>query len=145
LVSAISFILGRAISDSEKILAEKRRVYEQFLVSCPKPNNAYESRSEDGYAARVAKIDGGYAPFLLYAAPSVVLAANEYITAFSEADEKLTPESLPLHEAYKVVAKARNDLILEIRRAALGWSAFGYLGINRLPKNALEQAKRNSL
>jgi len=141
----LTFIAGRAVSESEKVLGEKRRVYEAFLVACPRPNDAYENSSSDLLVSRNLAVGEIFPSLLLYAAPTVAVAANRYLESFADANEELVGSTQALHPAFKKAAQAHNDLILEMRRDALAWSAFGYRGESRLPKNWLEEAKRNSL
>ena len=142
LVSTVfAFLFGRMFSQSEAVLSEKRRVYEEFLVACPMPNTAYEEFDPD----RLNSFKSEYAKLMLYAEPAVVLCISRYMNLLNEADEILGPDSEALHPAFKAAAKAHNDIILEMRRDALGWSMFGYRGKTRLPEDALEQAKKNTL
>ncbi|MBC7137313.1 MAG: hypothetical protein H5U17_00985 [Defluviimonas sp.] len=140
-VSAVSFVLGRVFSQSEAVLAEKRRFYEAFLRVCPHANDAYS----DNATATWERIREVQAVLAMYAPYQVMLALSLYQQAFAEADAVLTDNSPQLHPAFKKAAKAQNDLILEMRRDALSWSAFGYWGKSRLPPDALEKAKQASL
>ena len=144
-LSAFTFLIGRSMSESEKILAEKRRVYEDFLRNCPVPNDAYDSLSEQELIERSRTISRLFSVVALYGSPAVVIAIGRYIEEFGNADQKLDRSCPPLHEAYRKVAKAHNDVILEMSRDAMAWSMFGYKGPSRLPKDALENAKRNNL
>ena len=145
LLSAITYILGRAFNESEKILAEKRRIYEEFLRACPVPNDAYDSLSEEEQVERVKKIGRIFPIVTLYASPNVALAVSRYLKTFEEASNVLGPFSHALHEAFGKAAKAHNDIILEMNRDAFGWSVFGYKGPSRLPKDALYQASSETL
>ena len=145
LLTAIGFIFGRVSNQSEAVLAEKRRVYEAFLQGTPSPEDAYDELTDEQLVERSKRFREVQGPLLLYASPSVSLALAIYLQAFHEADTELTKSSPELHSAYKKAAKAQNDLILEMRRDALGWSVFGFRGESRLPKDALENAKKASL
>ena len=139
LLSGFSFLLGRILSQSEQVLAEKRRVYEEFLRGCPVPNEVYENWSEEVEMSRGARIHEVYAPLLLYASPTVAQAVGVYLQKFGEADQQLSLDSPPLAPAYLNVAKAHNDIALEMRRDSLGWSIFGHRGKSRLPPLDLGQ------
>lgn len=134
ILTLIGFVMGRAVSESEKVLAEKRRVYESFLTQCPVPNEAYDSADDETVKSRSDRLHRAQGALLLYASPSVAVALSIYLNKFHEADIVLGPDSPALHEKYKELAKAHNDLILEMRRDALAWSAFGHRGKSRLPE-----------
>ncbi|SEQ04056.1 hypothetical protein [Thalassovita taeanensis] len=144
-LAGFSFLLGRIFSQSEAVLAEKRRVYEEFLTVCPMPNDAYKAWTPEREQERTEAFQSVYGKLMLYAAPAVTLAISLYLDLLNAADIELGPESEPLHPAFKEAAKAHNDIILEMRRDALGLSMFGYYGKSRLPANAYEEAKRKSL
>jgi len=145
MIAMVSFVLGRIFAQSEAVLAEKRRVYEEFLKICPQPNDVYLEWNIQLEQERFGSMRVMQGPFLLYAAPSVQFAMSRYMLLFDEVDQELGPDTPPLHPRYKELAKAQNDLILEMSRDALGWSVFGFKGKSRLPADALEQAKRNTL
>ncbi|MEJ8561672.1 hypothetical protein QTO30_10885 [Yoonia sp. GPGPB17] len=144
-IGAVAFVLGRIYSQSEAILVEKRRVYEQFLLNCPRPNQAYSNFTDDEYLRLHETMEKSSNAVALYAAPPVMLAISVYLEEFEKAANELDLESEALHPAFKRLAKAHNDLILEMRRDGLAWSVFGYKGKSRLPPDALEQAKKKSL
>ncbi len=145
LLSAVGYVIGRSFAESEKVLSEKRRIYEEFLRRCPEPNEAYENLSDDEVAARAKLIAQLHPVVSFYASPSVSIAIGRYYQLFEEADNILTPSSPPLHEAFRSAAKAHNDIILEMRRDAFAWSAFGHRGPSRLPADAFERAKDSSV
>jgi hypothetical protein len=145
LLTILGAVFGRIFSQSEVVLAEKRRVYETFLVECPSPTEAYIDWTEEVEADRQKRLSKVQGPLLLYGSVTVALAFEIYLERFCEADQLLTSQSPALHPAYKALAKAQNDMVLEMRRDALSWSFFGYFGKSRLPDNALESAKQKNL
>ena len=145
MVAVLSFVFGRVFSQSEAILTDKRRVYEEFLRNCPDPNEAYEDDTSESVALRMVRLKATKGPLIMYASPSVLLALSRYLELFEHASEELNSSSVALHPTFKALAKAQNDLILEMRRDSFAWSAFGYHGKSRLPIDALEKAKAKSL
>ncbi|WP_368186446.1 hypothetical protein [Aestuariibius sp. HNIBRBA575] len=145
MVAAIGFVFGRIFSQAEAVLAEKRRIYEEFLMDAPAPNDAYYEIDADELHRKTLALNKVHSKLMLYASHRVLFAASQYLSKYQEAQDELTIDSGSLHPRFKAAAKAQNDLILEMRRDALGWSTFGYYGKSRLPEDALEQAKRNSL
>ncbi|MFQ6547562.1 hypothetical protein AADZ90_006355 [Aestuariibius sp. 2305UL40-4] len=129
----LGFLFGRIFAQSEAILAEKRRVYEAFLVDGPAPNDADSEWSEDIDRERQTQIKRVVNPMLLYASPPVAQAVSVYLEKFHEADAELGPSSPALHPTYVELAKSHNDVALEMSRDALGWSVFGYRGKSRVP------------
>ncbi len=141
ILSAFTFLAGKNVAETQSILAEKRRVYEAFLRSCPIPHDAYLDR-EIEYSP---DFQANYPVLLLYAAPSVAAASGRYLELLAKASLVLNPSSPPLHASYREVSKAYNDIILEMRRDAFAWSLFAHTGKSRLPEDILEQAKKNTL
>ncbi|NRP91622.1 MULTISPECIES: hypothetical protein [unclassified Aliiroseovarius] len=114
-------------------MADKRRVYEAFLETYPSPNEAYLEWSQEVELDRLERMSRANAPMMLYAGKDVLRAVSIYSEKFASADEQLSPDSPALHPIYKELAKAHNDIALEMRRDALAWSVFGYRGQSRLP------------
>lgn len=144
-LAALSFLFGRMFSQSEAVLAEKRRIYEEFLVVCPHPNWAYQEWTPDRESELAELMQSNYGKLCLYASSDVMFALQRYLELLLKADTALGPTSAPGALEYKASAKAHNDLILEMRRDALSWSMFGYSGKSRLPKDRLEAAKASTL
>jgi hypothetical protein len=142
-LAILGFLFGRVFNQSEQILSEKRRIYEEFLRVCPRPNEAYENWGDisepDHPMNRFQRLQ---APLCLYASTSVTLAVGAYIQAFGEASEILGATREELHPAFTKASKAHNDIVIEMRRDAFSWSAFAHTGPSRLPNDALEKAKR---
>jgi hypothetical protein len=130
---------------SEIILSEKRRVYESFLAACPVPNDAYNEVTDEVHVQRTHRVQEAFGPIMLYASVDVTVAISIYLEEFEKVGQILTPESEALHPEFKRLAKAHNDVILEMRRDGLAWSVFAHRGTTRLPKDRLEKAKKNSL
>nr|GGH97637.1 hypothetical protein GCM10011355_19340 [Aquisalinus luteolus] len=126
--------MGRVFNQSELVLGEKRRIYESFLIICPTPNDAYG----DDLPLSKEYIDA-HTLLRFYGEPNVHLAVNRYMDLFLEAQKVLSMDSDPLDSKFKELARAHNDIILEMRRDALGWSAFGYRGKSRLPEGYAEK------
>ena len=133
-MSVVSFLCGRAIAESERILVDKRRVYEHFLSNCPVPNDLFSDEPSDAPTDSNSRMLSAFPVLLLYAAPNVVLAAQLYLDKLVAASNAIAPHSEALHPAFREAAKAHNDLILEMRRDAFAWSAFGHRQPSRLPK-----------
>ena len=74
--SIVSFLLGRIYSQSEIILSEKRRVYEEFLEACPRPNQAYYDFSDEELGRLNEKLEVAMAKMSLYASTEVSLAVS---------------------------------------------------------------------
>ena len=70
---------------------------------------------------------------LFYADQSVAVASGVLFQKYEEANATLTPSSPPLAPEFMALAKAQNDLVLEMRRDAFRWSVFNYSGKSRVP------------
>ncbi|MCT4683890.1 MAG: hypothetical protein N4A39_09170 [Roseicyclus sp.] len=128
-LTIVGFIAGRAVSESEKILAEKRRVYEEFIKACPnlsKGTSVLHGFESEEYQEMQSAL-------LLYCAPAVASAVQQYILAVQEElNEGFDPNEPTVTENTKKASQRFNDIILEMRRDALSWSAFAYNGPSRL-------------
>jgi hypothetical protein len=144
-LTVLGFILGRVFSQSETILSEKRRIYEEFLRNSPSAQDAYGAAESGLMGEKLEKLRDLQGPLSLYASPNVMLALSLYLQRLDAAASELRADSPALHPLFKAAAKAHNDLILEMRRDALALSAFAYVGKSRLPADALEKAKQNML
>ncbi len=126
-------------------MGDKRRIYEEYLGICPTAQDTYMSSAECNPLDLFQKAHAFNGVLVFYASPDVLFAKSRFEEKFLDAWEVLGPDSPPLHHKFKEVAKAYNDLVLEMRRDSMNWSVFGYHGKSRLPPNVLEQAKKNSL
>ena len=131
-MSFLTFLLSRNFAQKDAILAEKRRVYEEFLVNMPSPNDAYDAVDDRVMMERAERMRKCSGAIMLYGNAKVAFAVSRYFQLFAEADEVLGPDSPALHPKYKELAKAQNDLILEMSRDAMG--PFRFKGRSRLPK-----------
>lgn len=137
LLAALGFLLGRLYNESERILVQKRRVYEEYLRVLPTPNSAYKDMDDSAYQNTIAPSLDATPVLMLYASPTVAAAASTYLQAYEEACELLSPTSPPLAPEYMRLAKSQNDVILEMRRDAFAWSTFAHRGASRVPPAAL--------
>ncbi|WP_092780180.1 hypothetical protein [Jannaschia pohangensis] len=142
LISILSFLFGRIFAQSETILAEKRKVYASFLDSFPTAQTVYEHWTPEVEMTRKAAIDRAMPKLQIYCAPSVAFAVQAYLEKFQKADEALGPDSPALDPLYLEVARAYNDIILEMRRDVLAWSVFAYNGKTRVNAPEIESDKQ---
>ncbi|SDX19105.1 hypothetical protein [Litoreibacter albidus] len=133
ILATISFLLGKIFSESEKILAEKRSAYIDFLNVLPPTNDAYLNNSEEDFIQMMRPSEEMSPRLLFYADTNVVFAWKALIEAYGSAQSNLNPSSPALAAEYKALARAQNDLVLEMRRDAFRWSIFNYSGKSRLP------------
>ena len=84
-LSIVSFVLGRIYAESERILAEKRRVYERFLLALPAPMAAYDDVPDE--ANLLAQAQELMPAFLLYASGGAAQAVTVYYNKFQRASE----------------------------------------------------------
>ncbi|MEQ9014702.1 MAG: hypothetical protein RID90_09650 [Marinovum algicola] len=141
LLTTLGFLFGRVFNQSELILGDKRRVYEEFLRVCPKPNDAYgDSRNQEQRELGI-RVEECTAPLLLYCSPGVALAVGRYQQLLASSDDALGSDSPALHPEFIETAKAHNDIILEMRRDAFAWSAFAFRGPSRIPKDVPHRVK----
>lgn len=133
ILAALGFLFGRFYSESERILAEKRKYYLEFLSVLPPLQDVYTDATEDELTAALRPAMERLPSLIFYADKSVTMAVGILLQKYHEANAKLTPQSPPLVPEYKALATAQNDLVLEMRRDAFRWSIFSYSGKSRVP------------
>lgn len=126
-------MLGRFYAESERILAEKRAAYLEFLNELPPLNDMYLDTSEEEFQAAMRPAIERLPSLIFYADKSVVIAWGVLQKRYFEAHVELTPESPALAPAFKALATSQNDLVLEMRRDAFRLSIFSYGGKSRVP------------
>lgn len=134
-LAAFSFMIGKFYSESERILAEKRKNYLEFLSVLPPLQDAQKDTSEEEFAETLRPAILRIPSLLFYADKSVILAWGALHQKYFEAHAKLTSRSPPLAPEYKSLAEAQNDLVLEMRRDTFRWSLFNYSGRSRIPNS----------
>ncbi len=133
ILAALGFTLGRFYAESERILAEKRKHYLEFLNALPPLNDTYNDTTEEEFIATLRPATERLPILLFYADKSVMMAWGVLHQKYFEAHARLSPNSPPLAPEYKTLATAQNDLVLEMRRDAFRWSIFNYSGKSRVP------------
>jgi hypothetical protein len=135
IVASLGFLFGRFYAESERILAEKRKYYLDFLASLPPLQDTYLDISDEEFLAALRPAMERVPGLLFFADQSVVMASGVLFQRYQEANTALTPGSPPLAPEYLSLAKAQNDLVLEMRRDAFRWSIFNYNGKSRVPQS----------
>jgi hypothetical protein len=125
--------MGRFYSESERILAEKRQHYVEFLEALPPLQHTYKDLEDADFMVTLRPAMERVPSLLFYADQSVASALVVLFQKYQEANAALTPSSPPLAPEYMALAKAQNDLVLEMRRDAFRWSVFNYSGKSRVP------------
>ncbi len=139
IIATLGFLLGRFYAESERILEEKRKYYLEFLSALPPLQDTYKDTNDAEFIATLRPATERVPSLLFYADKSVVMAWGILYRKYLEANIKLTPRSPPLAPEYMALAKAQNDLVLEMRRDAFRWSVFNYSGISRVPDGSTLQ------
>jgi len=118
-LAAVSFLLGKVFSQSERVLDQKREAYERFLAKCPAPNEAHCEREPDfmGLQRDIGVLS-------IYGSKEALIAAGEYFTVFASAQPVLTHVEEPGHPEFLRVMKSYNKMVWEMRKDALTWSVF---------------------
>jgi hypothetical protein len=123
-------------AESERILSEKRKLYSEFLNTLPPLNDTYLFETDEEFLQAMRPAIEKLPGFLFYADKSVTLAWSALLEKYQQAHERLDRQSPALAPEYLELAKAQNDLILEMRRDAFRWSFFNYSGKSRVPQNS---------
>jgi len=118
-VSIASFLFGKIFSQSENILEQKRRVYEQFILVCPSPQEAH---SCDVVVSIELQRQIGI--LCIYGSPDVAKFAGDYFSEFGTAQEILIDVAEPGHPKFLELMTNYNRLIWAMRTDAMTWSLF---------------------
>lgn len=132
ILASFGFLIGRFYAESERILSEKRKHYLEFLSDLPPLQDTYNNSSEEEFLCALRPATMRIPCLIFYADQSVIIAWDVLHQKYLEAHAKLTPDSPYLAPEFKALAKAQNDLILEMRRDAFRWSVFNYNGKTRV-------------
>lgn len=141
IMGSIGFLIGRFYAESERILSEKRKTYVDFLSELPPLNDMYLDTTDEELLIALRPAMEHLPSLIFYADANVVMAWDVLHQRYFEAHDALTPKSPPLDPAYKALATAQNDLVLEMRRDAFRFSIFNYSGKSRVPE-ALESPSK---
>lgn len=131
-LAAFSFLLGRFYAESERILSEKRKLYSEFLNVLPALQRVYDDTNEQEFDELLRPTMERIPGLLFYADKSVIMAFNAMLQNYHTANVNLSTRSPPLAAEYKALAKAQNDLILEMRRDSFRFSIFNFRGASRV-------------
>ena len=134
ILASLGFFLGRFYAESERILSEKRKHYLEFLSVLPPLQDTYNDSTEEEFLTTLRPAMKCIPCLMFYADKSVILAWGVLQQTYLEANATLTPDSPALAPEYKALAKAQNDLVLEMQRDAFRWSVFNYSGQSRAPE-----------
>ncbi|WP_417807264.1 hypothetical protein [Thioclava sp.] len=119
LIAIVSFLLGKAFSQSEKVLDQKRKAYEDFLRVCPAPNEAHSEREPD-----IQEVQRAIGILSVYGSQDVLTNASEYFQLFASAQEILSSVTEAGHPEFMSLMTRYNRMILAMREDAMRWSAF---------------------
>lgn len=143
IAAAIPVVLGvvflgyqKAADRKHEFRRERREVYASFLNTCPRPLDVY--CYDDEILQRVnSSINEATGALSMYASARTTLVIAEYFFTFSEVQKNFAGRNA-VHNVQQMnpdfvrVAKLHNDLMLELRRDALGGSVAGFRGKRRL-------------
>lgn len=139
IIASLGFFIGRFYAESERILAEKRQYYLEFLKALPPLQDTYKGIDNAEFMTTLRPAMERVPSLLFYADKSVAVASGVLLQRYEEANAALTPSSPPLAPEFTALAKAQNDLVLEMRRDAFRWSIFNYSGKSRVPSVTPDQ------
>ena len=127
-LTILGFLFGKVFSQSEVILSDKRRIYEEFLRICPQPSDGLGDDAEELLGGRIAKLNEHKGPLLIYASPDVIIALSEYLKSLSSLLDTKHTDARTIADIQRLATQAQNSLIIEMRRDVLSWSVFAYRG-----------------
>jgi hypothetical protein len=128
ITAVLGFIFGRIFHQSEQILTDKRRVYEEFLRHCPQPNDALADNLAVTLQSRSLKLEELKGPLMIYASASVMQSLSQYLDALAKLNTEQVGGATISNAQLQYAAKAQNNVIIEMRRDVLAWSVFAHAG-----------------
>jgi hypothetical protein len=135
ILASLGFIVGRFYAESERILSQKRTHYLEFLRVLPPLQDTMKDTTEEEFLNTLRPAMNYVPGLMFYADKKVMIAWNVLYRKYLEANDSLSFDSPALDPAYTGLAKAQNDLIMEMRRDAFQWSVFNHTGKSRVPEN----------
>jgi hypothetical protein len=118
-VGALAFLFGRIFAQSERVLDQKRKVYEDFLRLCPAPNEAHCETEFDSI-----EMQRSIGLVSLYGSAEVATSAANYFKVFANGQELLTGVKEAGHPEFIIVMTAYNRMIWKMRTNVMAWSVF---------------------
>ncbi len=119
LISAFAYMIGRIFSQSERVLDQKRKSYEDFLRLCPGPNEAHSSEPMD-----IVQMQRALGVLSLYGSSDALEFASVYFTEWPKAQSKLVNVTAPGHPDFLELATHYNRMVWAMRKDAMTWSVF---------------------
>jgi hypothetical protein len=144
-IAVVSFIAGRLFVQSEAVLTQKKKVYQDYLDVCLTAHEAYKQTATESGAADQVVVDlesiRPKGEFFLYASQEVIILAGRHIDTLTSAYTEIDQSTEALHPAFTHSIQAYNRMLVAMRRDVLGWSiqgimekAFGSMKARRLLK-----------
>jgi hypothetical protein len=130
-IAIVSFVAGRLFVQSEAVLVQKKKVYQEYLDNCLTAQDAYKqfSDSEVPPSDQVINLDNirPKGEFFLYASQEVIVLAGQHVETLGAAFNEIDQSSEALHPAFTNSVQAYNRMLMAMRKDVLGWSIQGLL------------------
>lgn len=128
-IAIVSFIAGRLFVQSEAVLLQKKKVYQEYLDNCLTAQEAYKQVADTDALPSDHVIDleniRPRGEFFLYASQEVIVLAGQHVETLGAAFTKIDRSTEALHPAFTNSAHAYNRMLKAMRKDVLGWSIQG--------------------
>jgi hypothetical protein len=148
-IAVASFIAGRVFLQTEAVLLQKRKVYQEYLEVCLTAHEAYKQSADntEDVHAQLEKLKPK-GEFFLYASRPVIILCGLHVQSLEKAFVEVDETSQPVHPAFARSITCYNQMLAEMRRDVLGWSLQGmverFFGSSRARKllKSSDQSRR---
>jgi hypothetical protein len=128
-IAVVSFITGKLFVQSEAVLAQKKKIYQEYLDVCLTAHDAYKQSAEnpekdDQVIVDLEKIRPK-GEFFLYASQEIIILAGLHVETLSKAYGEIDETTEALHPAFTTSIQAYNRMLIAMRRDVMGWSFQG--------------------
>jgi hypothetical protein len=144
-IAIVSFIVGRLFVQSEAVLVQKKKIYQEYLEVCLTAHDAYKQidGAEEPTADYLIDLERirPKGEFFLYASQEVIILAGQHVDTLGTAYDEIDKSTEALHPAFTNSIQAYNRMLVSMRQDVLGWSfqglverIFGYRRARKLLK-----------
>lgn len=128
-IAIVSFVAGRVFVQSEAVLVQKKRTYQEYLDVCLTAHDAYKQTAANDEKAEPPVIDLDVirpkGEFFLYASQEVIILAGQHVETLAAAYSEIDESTEALHPAFTKSVQAYNRMLVAMRRDVMGWSLQG--------------------
>ncbi|WP_342078005.1 hypothetical protein [Yoonia sp. SS1-5] len=124
LLSGLTFVIGKMLSQSEKVIEQKKEVYREFLAICPTANDAATTESAE-LERKISEIVFPAIGLLsIYASHDVLMRCKTYFDTLDIASKSGQSGDFGSAPKFADAAHAYNLMLYDMRRDVMAWTLF---------------------